>query len=269
MIENFRNFTSFKNPENPLNVWLVGETYCDKTFKIARECSDLTALEYIVDGTGNLEIEGQHLTPSKGDVFFLREGTKHKYEADELNPWHKIWIVFYGKFADAMIDSYLPKDTYHFKNCAVKSYFEEIFKIATSNYEYGVMVNKITVQLLKIFIYLRDMSKFDTEDLAENIKKLLDDSIEDDFNLDKLCQEVNYSKNYVINVFKDKYGITPYKYFTERKIEVSKSYLTHTNVSIGDIAKLLHYADQQYFSTVFKNSQGISPLKFRRLTRKL
>ncbi len=268
MIENFKNFTSYINPEDPLSVWLVGETYCDKTFKIYRECSDMTALEYIIDGTGTLDIEGQHLTPSKGDVFFLREGTHHKYEADELNPWHKFWIVFYGDFANALIENYMPKDTYHFRNCAVKSYFEEIYKISTSDYPYDIMVNKITVQLLKIFMYLRDMSKFDTEGLAEVIKKYLDESIEDDFNLDKLCQQVNYSKNYVINVFKDKYNITPYKYFIDRKIEVSKSYLTHTNVSIGEIAKLLHYADQQYFSTVFKNSQGISPLKFRRLTRK-
>ena len=167
-----------------------------------------------------------------------------------------------------MIDNYLPEDTYYFPNSAVKHYFEEIYKISTSDYPYDVMVNKINSQLLKIFMYLRDMSKFDTEDLAEVIKKYLDESIEEEFNLDKLCNEVNYSKNYVINVFKAKYGITPYKYFIERKIDVSKSYLTHTNVSIGDIAKLLHYADQQYFSTVFKNSQGISPLKFRRLTRK-
>ena len=268
MIENFKNFTSFKNSDDPLSVWLVGETFCDKTFKIYRESSDMTALEYIVDGTGTLDIQGQHLTPSKGDVFFLREGTQHKYEADEANPWHKFWIVFHGSFADALIENYLPENTYLFKNCAVKSYFEEIYKISTGDYNYDVMVNKITVQLLKIFMYLRDMTKIDTEDLAEIIKKFLDESIEDDFNLDKLCKEVNYSKNYVINVFKEKYGITPYKYFIERKIEVSKSYLTHTNVSIGDIAKLLHYADQQYFSTVFKNSQGISPLKFRRLTRK-
>ena len=268
MIENFKNFTTYNNDEDPISIWLVGETWCDKTYKIARECSDLTALEYIVDGTGTLEIEGQFHRPSRGDVCFLKEGTNHKYEADEVNPWHKIWIVFYGNFANAMIDNYLPEDTYYFSNCPLKNYFEEIYKISVSEYPYEAMVNKINSQLLKIFMYLRDMSRFEAEELAEVIKKYLDDSIEEEFNLDKLCSEVNYSKNYVINVFKAKYGVTPYKYFIERKIDVSKSYLTHSNISIGEIAKLLHYADQQYFSTVFKNSQGISPLKYRRLTRK-
>ena len=268
MIENFRNFTSSINKDDPLSVSIVGETFCDKFFKIYRENSDLTSLEYIVSGKGTLDIEGQHLTPTKGDVFFLKEGAEHSYQADDTDPWHKIWIVFFGDFADALIENYLPKDTYLFKNCAVKSYFEEIYKLSTSDFPYDVMVNKINIQLLKIFMYIRDTTKFDSVDLAEVIKKFLDDSIEEELNLDKLCNEVNYSKNYVINVFKEKYGITPYKYFIEKKIEVSKSYLTHTDVSIGDIAKMLHYADQQYFSTVFKNSQGISPLKFRRLTRK-
>ncbi len=268
MIENFNNFTSFNNPDDPVSVFFVGETWCDKSFKITRECSDLTALEYIIDGTGTLEIEGQIYSPSKGDVYFLKEGTNHCYTADENEPWHKIWIVFGGEFANAMIENYLPGDTYYFPNCAVKQYFEEILKISQGNYPYDVMVNKITSQLLEIFISIRDMKRYESEDLAEIIKDYLDESVEEEFVLDKLCEDVNYSKNYVINVFKAKYGITPYKYFIARKIEVSKSYLTNTNISISEIAKILHYADQQYFSTVFKNSQGISPLKFRRQTRK-
>ena len=268
MIESFRNFTSLNNPDEPLNVLFCGETYCDKSFKIQRECSDLTALEYIVEGTGTLDIEGQHFSPSAGDVYFLKKGTNHKYISDDKDPWHKFWVVFDGPFAESLIQNYLSDDTYYFENCAVKSYFEEIFKISQSDLPYNVMVKKISIELLKIFMYLHDMMKLDTEDLAEIIKKYLDESVEDDFNLDKLSEEVNYSKNYIINVFSKRYGVTPYKYFLERKIEVSKSYLTHTNVSIGDIAKILHYADQQYYSTVFKRSQGISPMKFRRLTRK-
>ena len=73
MIENFKNFTSYSNPDDPLTVWIVGETFCDKSFKIQRDCSDLTALEYIVEGSGTLEIQGQHLTPSAGDVFFFKD----------------------------------------------------------------------------------------------------------------------------------------------------------------------------------------------------
>ncbi|MDE6767783.1 MAG: helix-turn-helix transcriptional regulator, partial [Eubacterium sp.] len=64
------------------------------------------------------------------------------------------------------------------------------------------------------------------------------------------------------------YGMTPYQYYLERKIDAAKVYLVHTNMSIGDISKVLHYADQQYFSSSFKNATGYSPLEFRKKARK-
>ena len=70
------------------------------------------------------------------------------------------------------------------------------------------------------------------------------------------------------NVFKNKYGITPYQYFLDKKIDAAKTYLTHTNISIGAISKTLHYEDQQYFSSSFKKTVGCSPVEYRRKTRK-
>lgn len=70
MIEKFKNFTALNNESDPLKIDIVGETYCDKTFKIERASSDLNALEFIIDGKGTLDIDGQHLVPEKNDIFF-------------------------------------------------------------------------------------------------------------------------------------------------------------------------------------------------------
>lgn len=267
MIEEFRNFTAFSRENDPLKIKLVGETYCDKSFKITRKCSDLNALEFIIDGSGVLDIEGQYLTPQKDDVFFLKKGTKHSYYSDPDNPWHKYWIVFEGELAECLINLYLPSNTYIFRNCPIKKIFEEIIYISKQDIPYEALVSKVTVCLMKIFMYIRNQALLDNEDLPEIIRKKLDESIENEFNLDRLCQNMSYSKNHIINVFKQKYNITPYQYFLERKIDSAKSYLTHTNISIGSISETLHYADQQYFSTSFKNAVGCSPLEYRRKTR--
>ncbi|MGN1203118.1 MAG: AraC family transcriptional regulator, partial [Eubacterium sp.] len=251
MIEDFKNFSSLMNEEDPVKVWLVGETYCDKNFKIERENSDMMALEYIIEGTGTLEIEGQHLTPEGEDVFFLKLGSKHKYFTDNDNPWHKYWIVFDGKLSTTMADLYLPKDTYLFKNCNVKKNFERIFKLSKENISYDKMVNAITLELMQIFMFIRNRTEIDNEGIAQIIRKKLDESVESRFNLDILCSDINYSKNYIINIFKEEYGLTPYQYYLDRKIDAAKIYLMHTNISVGDISKILHYADQQYFSSSF------------------
>lgn len=269
MIEEFKNFVPLIDENDPLKIKLVGETYCDKHFHIARPNSDLNALEFILDGCGTLDIDGQHLEPTKDDIFFLKVGSRHKYKSDAQNPWHKLWVVFVGDFADSLIDCYLPKDVFLFKNChPVKKYFEEIVQISREDIPYDVMVSRITVNLVSIFMYIRNRVLADNADLPDRIRKQLDSCVENDYNLDKLCETMNYSKNYIINVFKSKYHVTPYQYFLDKKMDAAKTYLTHTNVSIGTISKTLHYADQQYFSSSFKKAVGCSPLEYRRKTRK-
>ena len=269
MIEKFKNFIALNEENEPLKIEIVGETYCDKSFNIERENSDLNAFEFIIDGTGILDIENQHLIPEKNDVFFLKKGSFHKYKSDSKEPWHKFWIVFNGDFAESLIKCYLPENVYLFKNCnAVKRYFEEMVETTRKDMPYAVMVNKITISLMHIFIYIRNRVIMDNEDLSDVIRKQLDESVESAFNLDNLCKGINYSKNYVIHVFKNKYGVTPYQYFLDKKIEAAKTYLTHTNLSVGNIASTLHYADQQYFSSSFKKATGYSPLEYRRKTRR-
>ncbi len=268
MIEDFKNFSSFMTDDSPMKVWLVGETYCDGRFKIERENSDMMALEYIIEGTGTLEINGQHLIPEAGDVFFLKLGSNHKYFTDNDNAWHKYWIVFDGKMATTMADLYLPDDTYLFKKCNVKKQFEKIFRLSKEDISYERMVNAITLELMQIFMYIKNGIEMNNESIAHKIKRMLDKSVENHFNLDNLCEDINYSKNYIINIFKEEYGMTPYQYYLERKIDAAKMYLMHTNMSIGDIAKVLHYADQQYFSSSFKSAAGCSPLEFRKRIRK-
>ena len=89
MFEDFTNFYALAGEDDPVKVLLVGETYCDRNFRIEREGSDLMALEYIIDGNGELNINGQRLEPERGDVFFLKLGSRHSYSTDNSTPWHK------------------------------------------------------------------------------------------------------------------------------------------------------------------------------------
>lgn len=269
MKEDYKNYVHLIREDQPLQIELIGETFCDESFKITRECSDLNALEFIVDGEGVLEVDGQYLSPQTDDIFLLKKGTKHRYFSDGANPWHKYWLVFRGALAECLINSYLPENIFLFNNCsAMRKYFEEIVSLSKENLPYEILVNKVTVCLVNIFIYIRSKELLANENLPEIIRTRLDESVENKFSLDELCRGINYSKNHIINVFKEKYGITPYKYFLQHKIDAAKVYLSHTNMSILEIAGILHYSDGQYFSVCFKNSVGCSPVEYRRRTRR-
>ncbi len=249
--------------EKPLSVNFVGETLCDEKFDIRRENSDLTSLEYIVDGHGTLEINGQVLYPEKGDVFFLPNGSRHHYYSQSQNGWHKYFISFYGKMADALIENYLPENTYLFKGCFLEKNFSRMFDIAFNTESLSDAEQLLGVELFKIFSALHERRTVDQLDLADKIKRNIDNHLYDEFNLDALCMYMNYSKNHIINIFSEKYGKTPYQYYIDAKINLAKDFLLNTNMMISEIASALSYTNSQYFSICFKKITGYSPRSFR------
>lgn len=268
MYENIKRFSA-SDDDNPFGIRFVGETLCDDKFIIERKCSDMTSFEYIVDGYGTLEINGQILHPQKGDMFLITEGSCHKYYSQKENGWHKYFVSFYGDMIKPMLNSYLPKDTYIFPNCGFKKAFEKIFDIAFNSDDEDAKTTqmKIATEIFKICNYLRYNQINEKEDCADKIKHYIDMNIDRDFNLDELCKSINYSKNHIINIFFEKFGITPYRYYTDSKINMAKDYLINTNMTIAEISNILSYSDQQYFSYCFKKATGYSPKNYRNKIR--
>lgn len=265
MNEKILNLAPFYDESLPLNVRMMGETICDDTIDVVRTKSELTALEYIDDGCGTLEIEGRCVHPQKNDVFFLKKGTAHHYYSSKENPWHKFWIIFEGPLAELLVKEYLPEDTYHFPNCQCGEIVKSIIEITRRfSDDYRRMVDEITVELMKFFVYIKHREDQRPEELADRIRYRLDFYIEKDFSLDTICEELNYSKNHIIQVFENAYGETPYQYYMEKKLEAAKIYLQNTTLPVGEIAQRLSYCDQRYFSVCFKNSVGMSPTEYRK-----
>lgn len=254
------------NSNAPFGIRFVGETLCDDEYFIKRYNSDLAAFEYIVDGTGTLEINGKTYHPSKGDMFFLAEGSKHSYYSQKENGWHKYFISFYGDVADAFIKNYLDDGVYLYKDVYFEKIFRRIFDIAFNVHNIDKATEQLTAELFRIFNAVYNRRILDGEDIADKVKRYINNNLERNFNLNELCRHFNYSKNHIINTFEAKFGITPYKYYCECKIELAKEYLSHSARAIAEISNTLSYSDQQYFSYCFKKAVGVTPREYRRMT---
>lgn len=68
-------------------------------------------------------------------------------------------------------------------------------------------------------------------------------------------------------IFQNKIGIAPVKYIIEVKMNCAKKTLAEQDISITEIARLLHYEDQLYFSRQFTKCIGMSPRKYRSESR--
>ncbi|MEG1011896.1 MAG: helix-turn-helix domain-containing protein [Ruthenibacterium sp.] len=81
--------------------------------------------------------------------------------------------------------------------------------------------------------------------------------------LDEMAARVYLSPAYFSRVFKQETGCTFTAYLNKTRIERSKEMLLHQNIRLTDIALLVGFEDQSYFTKVFKKMTGTAPLKYR------
>lgn len=260
-----KNYYRFYNDQYPVNIMVIGKTICDRNYYVHRSCSGIMALEYISKGSGTLQINGKTYCPGENTAVLLTKESCHTYFTDPDDRWEKRWIVFDGELMSELINKYIPEEEYCFENCNLSHFFDDINRTA-ENYmnDYEQMTDNISVIIHRMFIYIKNRTKKGEYDLPEQIRHYLDSNLENKITIDVLCTIFNYSKNYIIRVFKERYGITPYRYFLERKIDVAKLYLCNTKYTVNEIAQILKFADQHYFSTEFSRFEGISPKEYRK-----
>ena len=82
--------------------------------------------------------------------------------------------------------------------------------------------------------------------------------------LERTAQAIHISKSYLCRILKEDMDCTFTEYVNGLRIALSKSYLRTTNLSIAEIAGLVGFDEQSYFTRVFKRLVGVTPGNYRR-----
>ena len=100
--------------------------------------------------------------------------------------------------------------------------------------------------------------------VAYRLKNHLDTQYAERISFEALSHRFGYTKDYLIRIFKERYGMTPHKYLTERRIEQARELLLGTSLSTEQIAQAVGYSDFSSFYRSFCKNYGSSPGAFRR-----
>lgn len=260
------NYWKFYNKDLPFNVMVIGRSICDNSYYVKRSKSHIVAIEYIKKGSQTLLINSKKYHIQKNSAILLTKNSCHEYFCDSKESLEKEWVVFDGELAEYLIKTYIPENEYCFKECNLLHFFEEISRIQ-KHYEndYEKLADNIGIIVHKMFIQIKNSQQKNDSSLPQQIQHYLDENIEKKISIQDLCRAFSYSKNQIIKVFRDCYGVTPYRYFLERKIDIAKLYLCNTKYSVNEISSMLAFSDQNYFSTQFRHITGMSPLEYRKL----
>lgn len=81
--------------------------------------------------------------------------------------------------------------------------------------------------------------------------------------LDDLSNLVHFNKSYLVERFKNIWGVPPMKYVNWIRVEKAKELLATTDKSITDIARETGFGSIHYFSRYFKEKEHITPQSYR------
>lgn len=79
----------------------------------------------------------------------------------------------------------------------------------------------------------------------------------------KIAEAIGVSEDYLTRVFNRELEISPWDYLTRYRILQAQSLLRGTSRPIAEIARMVGFKDQAYFSQVFSKPIGQAPQAFR------
>ncbi|WP_312906568.1 helix-turn-helix domain-containing protein [Tissierella praeacuta] len=98
------------------------------------------------------------------------------------------------------------------------------------------------------------------------VKRYIEENYSDmDLSPSKVASLFNINKTYLSTLMKDQLGYSFIEYMTKVRILKAKELLTDDILypNISEIARKVGFKSQHYFSRVFKNKEGISPIEYR------
>ena len=87
--------------------------------------------------------------------------------------------------------------------------------------------------------------------------------------LQQVADYAGYSPSYYSKLFHEELGCTFGAFLNRLRVEKSKSLLLSTTLSGAEIAGLVGFEDQSYFSKVFKKLCGVTPDQYRKRKRRI
>lgn len=110
-----------------------------------------------------------------------------------------------------------------------------------------------------------------SEPIAGSVKLIIDkvdtyfrDHLSEEITIADVAEMVNFNVSFLSREFKKYKGSAPIEYLTQLRIEKAKLLIMDTsNIKFKDIAAMVGYNNQYYFSKVFKLITGLTPTEFK------
>jgi AraC-like DNA-binding protein len=146
----------------------------------------------------------------------------------------------------------------------LKAKFDELIRIRLSpDYHAELRHSFLTYAFLMSYISARFEQKRTIPPAVRSLLKALDTNPRSPLNISESCKKLGYTPEALIRLFKKFIGITPGRYFQNRRLTEVCTLLRDSNLSVKEIAQICGFESQNYLGRIFKQTLGVTPGQYR------
>ncbi len=227
---------------------------------------------YITAGRGYFEGERMGSVEVRaGDVMLLFPGVRHAYRPSRETGWQEYWVGFSGDHAYRLWHNglFTPEQAVHHigLNQEVMADYEQIVRLCRQQPPgFQVRLGAIVLQLLAHIHSIETTSRTAVGDseLVQKVRSLMQRHIDDGIEVPHIAKKLGVGYTHLLGVFRKYTGLTPYQYFLQMRILRAKELLQDPHLSVKEVAAIMKFENQYYFSRIFKRKTGQSPSEWKR-----
>lgn len=237
---------------------------------------DFSEIMYVKKGRGQIIINDKKFEAKYGDLIVYNPGDLHQeicYENQEF----KVLFIAIKELGVMEQQSILGSSNNHIVSTGVsalrfKNYFQDIVEAMqnkrNNSTDLPIYLAGLIVALVKKIFNSKQIINNDLSSLCENVKQVIDRDFCIIKSIDDALKDLYVSKYYFYDKFKEMYSLTPLQYLKSKKLKYSEELLKNTEMKISEIASLIGYDNELYFSRIFKKEKNISATQYREKFRK-
>lgn len=264
-----------------------------RNYQWSGEC--FLSIKSFYGGKADYQIKQREYQVDKSNFLILNECTNYRLTIDGVAETESFCVFFSPQFVsnlvselnsteEQMLDLKLNQQSgirfveknyaHHGLVSALLKYGREKSKLGMSDIEKDEYYHQLLIAIieqnsksLQETKRLHSKKKATREELYQRIyfvKDFIDSNYSKNLRLKELAKVGLLSENHLLRNFNQIFGVTPFQYISQKRIQEAKTQILETNKSIKDIAMDVGYSSLGNFSHYFKRIFGQSPSALRK-----
>jgi AraC family transcriptional regulator of arabinose operon len=229
---------------------------------------------YMVKGTINVRAGETSSFMTPGECIIFKPHVPFFFESAEAQELVYLWVHFSGSAASEVLNSCgLPTGTALFSGNGehVISSFQSIFQAFSQRDSFLQLdaIHNLIALLALIGRNVHNTKSPSSNNLnrVETSLRYIHEHFHEPLTLQQLADLEHLSVSHYRTLFTEIMGVAPYEYILLQRMNRACDLLRNSLLSAAEIAEMIGYEDQRYFSRLFKLKTGITPQMYKNLQK--